>query len=467
MFLISEDGLLAEETQAESAAHPSPEPARAQSPATKPGPEPMADAASISGGISGGTSGGKKRRKPRANRKRDRSDKQNNQPAGQIVTVRPIAAPAHMKRHHWGLLLSFLLLVIVPCSAVYWYLEVRAVDQFASTVGFSIRSEDAKSPVDILGGLSNLTSGSTSDSDILYEFIQSQELVQRIDQRLDLRTIWSKAKADPVFAFDSSKSLEDLVNYWGRMVNISYDGGTRLIQVRVLAFDAQDARAIAREITAESSTMINRLSAIARDDATRYAKEDLTAARTQLKTARQAVTSFRTREQIVDPNADIQSQMGLIGSLQKQLADSLIALDLLHDSTRDSDPRIRQAERRIEVIQTRIADERQKFGVGTRPESATGQGDVKAYGNVVSEYEGLIVEREFSEKTYLSALSAFEGAKANAQRQSRYLAAYIGPTLAQTAEYPRRLMIAGLVTLFLVLAWSIMTLIYYSIRDRR
>ena len=57
-------------------------------------------------------------------------------------------------------------------------------------------------------------------------------------------------------------------------------------------------------------------------------------------------------------------------------------------------------------------------------------------------------------------------ARDDATRQSRYLATYIRPTLAQESEYPRREIIAGLAALFLLLVWAIAALVYYSIRDR-
>jgi len=56
--------------------------------------------------------------------------------------------------------------------------------------------------------------------------------------------------------------------------------------------------------------------------------------------------------------------------------------------------------------------------------------------------------------------------RANASRQSLYLAAYITPTLPQTAEYPQRFVLSGLALLFLTLLWGIGALIYYSARDR-
>ncbi|RMD48709.1 MAG: sugar transporter, partial [Alphaproteobacteria bacterium] len=241
-----------------------------------------------------------------------------------------------------------------------------------------------------------------------------------------------------------------------------------LIQLRVLAFDPDDAFRIAQAIVEESTQMINRLNERSREDALRYARADLDAAAERLKKARQALTEFRAREQIVDPNADIQSQVGLLGSLQQQLANALIEYDLLRTNTREGDPRLRQLEQRIEVIRKRIEEERRKFGSGEEaaPAAPAGAGG-RDYAKVVSEYEGLLVEREFAEKAYLSALSAYESARSAAQRQTRYLATFIGPTRPETAEYPQRWLITALIGGFAFLTWVIVVLVGYSIRDRR
>ena len=66
----------------------------------------------------------------------------------------------------------------------------------------------------------------------------------------------------------------------------------------------------------------------------------------------------------------------------------------------------------------------------------------------------------------LDRQGGLEVAREDAARQSRYLATYVKPTLAQNAEYPKRWILAGLAGLFLLLIWSILALIYYSIRDR-
>jgi capsular polysaccharide transport system permease protein len=379
---------------------------------------------------------------------------------------RPVAEPASMKTRHVGLLIAFTIIVALPVVASAFYLYARAADQYASTLGFTVRSEDSASASDLLGGLGASLGGSSASSretDILYEFIRSQEIVRKIDTELDLKSIYARyITTDPLLGYDpDDNTIEDLTDYWQRMVRVSYDNSSGLMELRALAFDPGDARKIAEAIFRESTYMINALSAIARDDATRYAQQDLELALERLKTAREAVTSFRLANQIVDPNADLQAQMGLLTTLQAQQADALIEYDLINDVASTNDPRVEQARRRIDVIENRIADERKKFGVGG------GEDGGVEYATTIADFERLQVDREYAETSYAAALSALDGARAEANRQSLYLAAYITPTLAEKSEYPQRGLIVGTIGLFSFLIWAIASLVYYALRDRK
>ncbi|SFA71885.1 capsular polysaccharide transport system permease protein [Poseidonocella pacifica] len=381
--------------------------------------------------------------------------------AREAEPVPPPAQPARIRKRHYAVLLSFILVVLTPVLAGGFYLWVVAADQYASKVGFSVRKEEMSSAVELLGGITELSGSSSSDTDILYEFIQSQKLVDTLNRSLNLAEIWSRPEYDPVFAYQGG-TIEDLVMYWGRMVRVNYDTMSGLIEVRVLAFDPEDATRIADGIFAESSNMINELSAIAREDAVSYAREELDRSLERLKETRAAVTRFRNQYQMVDPTSDLQAQASLLGSLQAQLAETLIELDFLEEITRPNDPRLAQAKRRVEVIENRIADERQKRGLVNEDTSGN-----ERFSTLVGEYEGLIVEREFAEQSYVSALATSDAAKAEARRKSRYLAAYMKPTRAERAEYPRRGLTLSLFALFITLIWGIGVLITYSLRDRR
>jgi len=385
-------------------------------------------------------------------------------PVEQPVVIRPLASKAKRKKRHWGLILAFLVIVLLPVAATWWYLTERSSDQYASTVAFTVRSEEVGSAADLIGGIAPALGGTSNngDADILYEFIRSQALVQQIDADLDLRGYYSRdVDQDPIFHFHPDGTIEDLTQYWQRMVRISYDVSSGLMELRVLAFDPLEAQKIAQTIFEKSTVMINALSAIAREDATRYAREDLDLAVERLKEARESLTAFRISSEIVDPTADVQGQMGLLNLLQEQQVSALIEFDLLSNSTRAGDPRLEQARRRIDIIEDRIRQERQKFGVGGGGE------DNASYAETIAGFERLTVDREFAEQAYAAALLGFDAARAEANRQSRYLAAYIEPTLAERSEFPSRPLLIGVVALFSFLAWAILALSYYALRDRR
>jgi len=386
-------------------------------------------------------------------------------PAAPVVQIRPVAKPAKLKKRHRGLMSSFVLLVLVPLVLASVYLWGFAEDQYASTTGFTVRQEEGGGSNGLLSGLAAFTGGSggAADTDVLYEFIRSQEIVKIIDERIDINSIYTQeGKNDPVFSLWPDATIEEKLDYWQRMVRISYDKTAGLIELRVLAFSPEDAQMVAREIVAESQKMINGLNAVVREDTMGYAINDLEDSLERLKVARQALVRFRTVTQIVDPEADIEGRMGVVNSLQQQLAQALIEHDLVAATgSQDNDPRLLQAERLIEVIRARIESERQTF---VQSGEVAGGGD---YPSMIADFENLMVEKEFAEKRYALSLTAFELARSSAVRQSRYLTAYINPTFAQTAEFPQRITLVVLLGLFMLLSWSIMVLVYYSLRDRR
>ncbi len=370
----------------------------------------------------------------------------------------PPVAAARPGRGPWA---SLLVMVVAPLLCAAAYLYWKAVPQFESTVGFSVRREEAALPVDLFGGFAGLSGSGSADADILHAYLSSQELVAALDRDLDLRSAYSvHAARDPVFAFAQDGTIEDLVRYWERMTRLSYDAGTGLIELRVRAFDPAFAQDIAGAAFSRSQALINELSAIARNDILEAARFGLDQAGARLRDARAALTAFRTESQIVDPGADVSGQMGLLTRLQAELADELIRLDLLVTQTRDSDPRIAQARQRIEVIEARIATERMKIGSGGGPAG-------EDYASVMAAFERLSVDVEFARESYLAALAAYDLAVAEARRQTRYLAAHIKPTLAERATAPDPAVILGLGGLFLVLIWAIGALTLASLRDRQ
>ncbi|MEO1688766.1 MAG: sugar transporter [Pseudomonadota bacterium] len=375
------------------------------------------------------------------------------------------AAARIRRRAFWSrfwIWLSFIAMVAAPAGGATWYLYERAADQYASEVAFAVRSLEGggASPVlDIFGAGSDSTA---ADSQMLFEFLQSQPLVEKVDARLDLRELYNRPEADRLFAMGEAGSVEELVEYWNRAIAVSYDAGSGIIHVGVKAFRPQDARAVATALLDESGSLINGLSTGARADAVRFAEVDLGQAEARVREARLALQDFRANQGTADVSGEIGQEMGLISGLRGQRAALQGEFDRRASSLREGHPLLRDLERQlasvdaqIEAAEARIARE----GDG----GATSERDLV---DAAGEQERLQVELEFATNMYTAAQAALEGARAEARRAQRYLATHIEPTLSEEAAHPQRLMWSVSLFGLLLLGWSILLLIISSIRDR-
>lgn len=349
------------------------------------------------------------------------------------------------------LLASFLLVVVSPLVVAASYLLVDAAPQYASTVAFTVRTgQDGAG--DALGGIARLTGAAGgAEAAILAEFLHSQTLIERLARRLDIVGHYSGPQGDPVFALSRDATVEDQLAHWRRMLRVTHDAGTGLIELRVLAFSPEMAQLIARELVVEGQALVNDLNARARQDATAQASHGLAVAEARLAEARAALTAFRIESGIAEPGSDIEGRFAVVRHLQAQLAQALAA-------DGPADPA--DAER-VAFLRRRIAEERALAG-----EEDTGPGS-RDYPALLAGYERLAAERDFAEAAWRASVAAHDITLAAAARQASYLAVYIQPTLAERADHPRSGAILGLLALFLLLVWSIALLTAAAIRDRR
>lgn len=381
------------------------------------------------------------------------------------------ARSARMRWRHVVLLMAFLLMVPGPVGLTGWYLWTRAQPQFASEFGFVIHSETEASTGGLLASLpavGALGGSSSRDTDVLARFLRSPGLVAEIDQRLDLKVLWAAGyDRDPVFALRPGGTIEDLTRYWRRMVSVHYDYSAGLMEVEVRSFDPDSARAIALAIEGASSRLINRLSGIARRDRLAHATRELQLAETTLTQARQDLTSFRAEQRLIDPMTNLAGDLQVIADLQRQLAEETVARDVLkqtlaagQNATRreeSGDFRVKQSDRKIAVIRQRIEEERDKLG---------GETGRQSYAQIMGEFERLTVTVDIAQQAFAAALTARELARAEADRQSRYVATYARAGLPERSLYPRKFQIIGMIAAGAFLMWSIMMLVVYGLRDR-
>lgn len=381
------------------------------------------------------------------------------------------------RRRFWGrfwLWLSFLVMVAAPTGVATWYLNFAAADQYASETSFAVRSLHGSLPAPITEFLGGGGGDSTiGDSEMLYEYLQSQPMVEKVQADVDLVAVYNRPEGDWLFSLGLGRTIEEMVDYWNRAVTVSYDTGSGIIYVETRAFRAEDAQAVAEAVLEESERLINSLSTGARADAVRFAEVDLVEAEGRVREARVALQTFRAEQGTADVSSDISQQMSLIGQLRSQRSEAQADYDSRKGLLGANSPVLSALKRRITSLDSQIAAEEAR--IAAAPAAAAGAGQAATsvadparptLAEAAGEQERLQVDLELATRMYTAAQASLETARAEARRAQRYLATHIRPTLSEEAEYPRRIIWSLAAFGSLLLTWAIMLLIVSSIRDR-
>jgi capsular polysaccharide transport system permease protein len=427
-------------------------------PAPKPGGQPQNRPQAKAAGKGRAEAGGQKANaKAAAPRRGEVVD----HPSAAAMAVRR----ARPKLRHYAALASFVLAVVLPTLATVGYLYTRAADQYASTVAFSIRNGESVAPMSgILGAFAQQVSSGAADAEIVYEFVRSQKMIEAAQAALPLAAMYNRPERDVVFRLGENRPVEDVVDYWNGMTDVAFDPSTGIVRFEARAFTPADARRIADFVLAESTRIVNELSEQAREDSIRVARGAVTEAEERLREARRGMREFRNVQQEVDPTENASATLGLVAALGQELARAQVELDSELQLVGERSPRVTQLRQRIASLEKQIAQERSRLGAGA---DAAASGEEGRFASVISEYEERKVDLEFAQNAYTSALGAFEQAQIEARRQSRFLAPHIEPTLSMAPQYPQRALLSLATLGLLTVAWAVVVLVVYNVKERR
>ena len=88
------------------------------------------------------------------------------------------------------------------------------------------------------------------------------------------------------------------------------------------------------------------------------------------------------------------------------------------------------------------------------------------FADLFGQFESLKVDLEFAEQSYTASQAAFDTAVAEGRKRSKYLAAHIPPTLAETSIYPNRPFLLGVTFASSFALWALIMLVWHSLRSR-
>jgi capsular polysaccharide transport system permease protein len=368
--------------------------------------------------------------------------------------------PECRRRRSWPRLpRSFIACVGLPTLAAALYFGAIATDRFVAEARFAVRGNEPIA-ADVLGAITGLPGqgSSAADSFIVQDYVLSREALESLARHLDFRAMFGRPDVDWWSRLHPAAPIEDVVDYWQDRVSVTFEPTSGINTLRVEAFSAPDAKALAEALLSEGEALVNRLSDRARRDALTFAEGEVRRAEARLADVRQAVTEFRNTRQLLDPARAAEGKLGLVSELEAELARAQTERTTLRGFMSPGAAPIVSVENRIDALKDQLAAEQRRLA-GRQPQGS------ELMSALVADYQKLLAEQEFAERMYTSTLTGLEAARAEALRQHRYLVTFVAPRLPEDSTRPRRLLAVATVFVGALVCWGLGALTVAAVKD--
>lgn len=328
------------------------------------------------------------------------------------------------------LALRLALFVALPTVLAGVYYGFFASNQYESHAVFTVQSSEMRPALGVEGLLGMVSGGGSHDALAVRDYVLSRDMLARLEKERGCIAHYKDTREDWFSRLQAAASFEDAYDYFGHKVSVDYEQSTGAISLRVRAFSAEKAVELSRSILAYSEEMVNKLSERERRDGTKYAEADVKKAEERLSLAREKIAALQQKHGDFNPLQSAAAAMEIRTHLEGEVAKARAELMQLKSFMKEDAPQVLAAAERAKSLSAQVSGESRRLVDPTKTAGIS---------NSFAEFEAAMVEKEFSQKAYQSALASLELARSNADRQHRYLAVIASPSRPDSSTYPRRL----------------------------
>lgn len=344
---------------------------------------------------------------------------------------------------------SFKTVIYIMIVVIFYYTFIAA-DRYVSNVSLSVKSTDGGSPISLSGieSLVGVASSSTEDIKLLQEYIKSFDMLQKLDEKINLRSLYEKQKLDLFFRIYSSTSKESYLKYYRDRIHILFDDATGLLNVAVEGFSPEDARNISAAILEECERFINEISHNIAREQLRFAQGELESAKQKYKDAKNELLAFQNEYGVFDPQSLAKTKAGFITEIELQISKKETELNTMRSYLNDNAPEIAALKAELRAHKEQLEKERRKVASNASQDKLN---------DVVAQFEALYLNLSFAEDVYKTAITAVETTRIEIGRKAKQVVVIQSPYVPDSAAYPKKMY--NIITIFVIL-----TLIFGVVR---
>ncbi len=332
--------------------------------------------------------------------------------------------------------------ILLPFALAAIYYGLIASDRYVSETQILVKqasgSQTGDMPLALMGA--QFAPG-MQDAQLVRTYVQSLDMLRYLDETLAIREHYSSHDADLLSRLWESQSQEQFLKYYRKHLEIRYDELSGVLTLRIQAWDPDYAQQLMQAILNRSEKYINQIGHRLASEQVGFAQGELERAQDLLLTGKQDILSFQDEHKLFSPEQEGVARLQMVNELEADLTRQKAELKSLRSYLSDSSAEVVAQANLIRALEAQLSDERRKL---------VGSNQSVNLNEVNSAYANLQMNLEFATDMYRTSLVSLEQARIEAYRKLKHLVVVDSPSLAESAEYPRR--IYNLVTILAVLS---------------
>ncbi|PPC74635.1 sugar transporter [Pokkaliibacter plantistimulans] len=375
-----------------------------------------------------------------------------------IVFPSGVTSPEKIESKFWKK--PFLYIVILPIFISALYLLLIESDRYVSYASIIVKQTDDLSTGATEISLLGSTLGSNSNNDLLLvqEYIQSRDMMEYLETKLDLRNHYQESGADLFSRVWPFFDKEQMYKYYQSHVSADIDEVSNVLNVQVQAFEPKYAQKVVQAIVERSEWFINQISHSLAREQVDFVEGELKRSQDLLRDSQKAVISFQQQYNLFSPEQDGAAMQSNVNQLETQLVQAEADLKAQLSYMSSNAPDVIKTKSKISALNKQLILERAKLASSEKKNTLS---DLNA------QYQDLKISADFALDSYKSALTSLEKARIDAYRKLKNLVIIDSPNLPESAELPNRLYNFITITIIVFLLYGIGLIVVATIREHK
>ncbi len=317
--------------------------------------------------------------------------------------------------------------VLLPTLIAGWYYYMIATPMYSSRTEFVIQQATATSAVSSL--FTGTSFATSQDSVAVQGYLQSQDVMELLDQDSGFRAHFQNPAIDPVQRLAPDANNSATYALYKKAVKISYDPTEGLIKLEVSATDPHKAVEFSQALLKYAETRVDQLTARLRGDQEKSAALSFADAQSKLQEAQRRLVQLQQKYQTYSSEVEAGLVTTQIGTLDAQLTQEKLSLAQMEANAEPNQARMAPVKARIARLEDQIVELRLRL-----TESGTDGPSIASIQSELAIAQADVLTRQLM---LSQATTAMETTRIEAQRQTRYLSVAVNPVAADDPSYPR------------------------------